>query len=87
MRRVLVTRPLHDAKPWVDAFRARGLQAEALPLIGIGPAQTRLHQALLRARQLALKPGHYRAVMFVSGNAVQYFLPRIKLQRSMLKRC
>ncbi|QOQ81194.1 MULTISPECIES: uroporphyrinogen-III synthase [Comamonas] len=74
MRRVLVTRPLHDAKPWVDAFRARGLQAEALPLIGIGPCtDPTAHQALLRARQLALKPGHYRAVMFVSGNAVQYF--------------
>lgn len=74
MRRVLVTRPLHDAKPWVDAFRARGLQAEALPLIGIGPCtDPAAHQALLKARQLALKPGHYRAVMFVSGNAVQYF--------------
>ncbi|BDR10643.1 uroporphyrinogen-III synthase [Comamonas thiooxydans] len=74
MCRVLVTRPLHDAKPWVDAFRARGLQAEALPLIGIGPCtDPAAHQALLRARQLALKPGHYRAVMFVSGNAVQYF--------------
>ncbi len=77
MRRVLVTRPLHDAKPWVDAFRARGLQAEALPLIGIGPCtDPAAHQALLRARQLALKPGHYRAVMFVSGNAVQYFFAR-----------
>ncbi|KGG82513.1 MULTISPECIES: uroporphyrinogen-III synthase [Comamonas] len=74
MRRVLVTRPLHDAKPWVDAFRARGLLAEALPLIGIGPCtDPAAHQALLKARQLALKPGHYRAVMFVSGNAVQYF--------------
>ncbi|RDI07098.1 uroporphyrinogen-III synthase [Comamonas sp. AG1104] len=74
MRLVLVTRPLHDAKPWVDAFHARGLQAEALPLIGIGPCNDpAARQALLRARQLALKPGHYRAVMFVSGNAVQYF--------------
>jgi uroporphyrinogen-III synthase len=26
---------------------------------------------------LALKSGHYRAVMFVSGNAVQYFLRQI----------
>lgn len=74
MRRILVTRPSHDAKPWVDAFRARGLQAEALPLIGIGPCtDPAAHQALLRARQLALKSGHYRAVMFVSGNAAQYF--------------
>lgn len=74
MRRVLVTRPLHDAKPWVDAFRARGLQAEALPLLAIaGCTDPAAHQALLSARQLALKPGHYRAVMFVSGNAAQYF--------------
>ncbi|MDR3064252.1 MULTISPECIES: uroporphyrinogen-III synthase [Comamonas] len=74
MRRVLVTRPLHDANPWVEAFRARGLQAEALPLIGIGPcSDPAAHQALGSARQLALQPGHYRAVMFVSGNAAQYF--------------
>lgn len=74
MRRVLVTRPLHDAKPWVDAFRARGLQAEVLPLLAIaGCTDPAAHQALLSARQLALKPGHYRAVMFVSGNAAQYF--------------
>ncbi|NIF85329.1 uroporphyrinogen-III synthase [Comamonas sp. Tr-654] len=74
MRRVLVTRPLHDAKPWVDAFRARGLQAEALPLLAIaGCTDPTALQALLSARQLALKPGQYRAVMFVSGNAAQYF--------------
>lgn len=74
MRRILVTRPLHDAKPWVDALRARGLQAEALPLLAIGPsADEASRQALIAARQRALQPGHYRAVMFVSGNAVQYF--------------
>lgn len=74
MRRVLVTRPLHDAKPWVDALRARGLQAEALPLLAIGPsADEASRQALIAARQRALQPSHYRAVMFVSGNAVQYF--------------
>lgn len=74
MRRILVTRPLHDAKPWVDAFRARGLQAQALPLLAIGSCtDPAAHQALLRARELALKSGHYRAVMFVSGNAAQYF--------------
>lgn len=74
MRRILVTRPLHDAKTWVEAFRAHGLQAEALPLMAIGPCTDAAAQAALAsARQRALQPGHYRAVMFVSGNAVQHF--------------
>lgn len=74
MRRILVTRPLQDAKPWVEAFRARGLQAEVLPLLAIGPSTDEAFlQALATARRLAQQPGHYRAVMFVSGNAVQHF--------------
>ena len=89
MRRVLVTRPLHDAKPWVDAFRARGLQAEALPLLAIGPsADEASRQALIAARQRVLQPGHYRAVMFVSGNAVQYFFtqnqPQTHTEKALL---
>ena len=73
MRRILVTRPLHDAMPWVEAFRARGLLAEALPLLTIGPcADEASRQALIAARQRA-QLGYYRAVMFVSGNAVQHF--------------
>ena len=73
MRRILVTRPLHDAMPWVEAFRARGLLAEPLPLLAIGPcADEASRQALIAARQRAQR-GYYRAVMFVSGNAVQHF--------------
>jgi uroporphyrinogen-III synthase len=74
MRPVLVTRPLHDAQPWVDALRTHGLQARALPLIAIGPCRSpAARQALAAARVAAQTPGHYRAVMFVSGNAAQYF--------------
>lgn len=74
MRRVLVTRPLHDAQPWVQALRAHGLQAQALPLIAIGPCRSaESRQALAATRTAALTPGHYRAIMFVSGNAAQYF--------------
>ena len=76
MRRVRVTRPLHDAMPWVEAFRARGLLAEALPLLAIGPcADEASRQTLIAARQRA-QLGCYRAVMFVSGNAVQHFFEK-----------
>ena len=75
MARILVTRPQHDAQPWVDALRARGLDAVALPLMAIGPCIDSASQhALIAARQAARVPGHYRAVMFVSGNAAQYFI-------------
>ena len=33
--RVIVTRPLAQARPWVDALRAKGIDAVALPLIEI----------------------------------------------------
>ena len=74
MARILVTRPQHDAQPWVDALRAHGLDAVALPLMAIGSCASPQYQhALQAARRAASTPGHYRAVMFVSGNAVQYF--------------
>jgi uroporphyrinogen-III synthase len=74
MRRVLVTRPLHDAHPWVYALRMHGLQAQALPLMAIGPCRSHeARQALAAARAAARTLGHYRAVMFVSGNAARHF--------------
>ena len=77
MARILITRPQHDAQPWVDALRARGLDAAALPLMAIGPCtDPASQQALIAARQAARTSGHYRAVMFVSGNAVQYFFAK-----------
>ena len=63
--RVIVTRPAPEAQRWSDGLRAHGIQADALPLIAIGPAPSGEALAAVRA-QLA---GH-RAVMFVSGNAV-----------------
>ena len=73
MRRVLVTRPLHDAMHWVEAFRARGLLAEALPLLAIGPCTDETTRQALTAAHQRAQLGYYRAVMFVSGNAVQHF--------------
>jgi uroporphyrinogen-III synthase len=65
---VLVTRPAPQAAAWVEKLRARGLQAQALPLIAIEPmAETPvLRDAwhLLPQRDLA---------MFVSPNAVTSF--------------
>jgi uroporphyrinogen-III synthase len=66
--RVLVTRPETEARLWVDELRRRGLDAEALPLIEIAPATD---TAPLVAAWSTL--GSYRAVMFVSGNAVRHF--------------
>ncbi|WP_210547179.1 uroporphyrinogen-III synthase [Rhodoferax sp. PAMC 29310] len=66
--RVIVTRPDRDARVWVRDLLASGYEAAALPLIQIGAiadvspvvnAWGRLHD--------------YVGVMFVSGNAVDYF--------------
>lgn len=68
--RVLVTRPAPEAQHWAGQLQARGIAASALPLIDIvGCAAAQLDQV----RRDGATPGHYRAVMFVSGNAVHYF--------------
>ncbi|MGK6309348.1 uroporphyrinogen-III synthase [Variovorax sp. DT-64] len=66
--RVIVTRPAREAARWVDALRAAGLDAQALPLIGIAPVADRkdLQAALQRL-------GDYAALMFVSAAAVEHF--------------
>lgn len=72
MRRAIVTRPEHDAAQWVADLQARGIAAVALPLIAITACRDPQAQAPLRAARERL--AQYRAVMFVSGNAVQHFL-------------
>lgn len=62
--RVLVTRPQRDARRWVQALAERGLQATVLPLIDIAPVD---------AGRLTPRSADYRAIMFVSGNAVSHF--------------
>lgn len=65
---VLVTRPAAEAMGWVTELQARGMQAEALPLIEIAPADD---LAPARACWSAIRT--FAALMFVSGNAVECF--------------
>lgn len=68
---VLVTRPAHDAARWVQALGQLGITALALPLIQIAPvSDPTLRTALVQAQK---RWSEYRAVMFVSGNAVTHF--------------
>lgn len=66
--RLIVTRPERDAQRWVHDLQAAGHPAVALPLITIGPAPD---TALVQAAWLRLQ--RYVGVMFVSGNAVDFF--------------
>ena len=69
--RAIVTRPAREAAQWVAHLQARGIAAHALPLIAITPVQEpALREALHNTRA---RCADYRAVMFVSGNAAQYF--------------
>lgn len=67
--RVIVTRPGREAGAWADALQARGVPCETLPLIEIASLPEPL--ALAPAWQAVL--GHL-AVMFVSANAVRFFM-------------
>ena len=69
---LLVTRPAREAAVWVQQLQARGLQASTLPLIEIKPVDDASARDACLAR---LQAHHYDAVMFVSANAVQFFLP------------
>lgn len=70
--RVWVTRPDSEAHAWVQALQREGIAAQALPLIAIGPSPDADAQNVLEAARASC--GDARAVMFVSGNAVAYFL-------------
>ena len=67
----IVTRPRAQAEPWVRALRARGLQAQALPLIDIAaaPDTAAVDEAWQHLASLDF-------VMFVSANAVEHFFAR-----------
>lgn len=65
---LLVTRPREQAHDWVLRLQACGVDAQALPLLGIHPAPDA--QAVLHARQ---QLAFCKAVMFVSPNAVAGF--------------
>lgn len=66
--RVIVTRPAAQAAGWVAALQRQGLDAQALPLIGIAPPHD---AAPVAAAWQAL--AHQALVMFVSANAVEHF--------------
>ena len=66
--RVIVTRPEREAKRWVGDLSALGIGSVALPLIKVGPVADTV-EIVQAWRHLT----DYVAVMFVSGNAADYF--------------
>ena len=75
-RRVIITRPAQDAAHWVEELTNKGFNAQALPLIEIGPASGKADILILQDTFQRL--ADYAAAMFVSGNAVQYFFQQKK---------
>ncbi len=74
IRRVIVTRPAVEATHWVQALRASGWQAEALPLIDIAePTDPQAQSALTQQRRHWWQAD---ALMFVSAAAVRHFFAR-----------
>ena len=67
--RVIVTRPGREALAGADALQARGVPCETLPLIEIAA----LPEPLALAQAWRAVPGHL-ALMFVSANAVRFFM-------------
>lgn len=69
---VVVTRPLPEALHWQQQLQDAGLTAAVLPLIDIAPAQDAATLAALEIIRTQLP--RYRALMFVSPNAVRSFV-------------
>lgn len=67
--RVIVTRPEREARVWADALQARGVPCETLPLIEIAALPE--PSALVQVWQSV---ANHLAVMFVSANAVRFFM-------------
>ena len=81
--RVIVTRPAREAARWVEALRAAGLDAQALPLIAIEPVADGAE--LQAARQ---RLDDYAALMFVSAAAAEHFFDEARaLAAGLRPRC
>lgn len=78
MPTVVVTRPQPDAALWVQQLQDAGLQACALPMMVIGPSRS--PAAIASLQQTLPQLARYRALMFVSGNAVRYFFAALQAQ-------
>ena len=68
--KIIVTRPLLEADAWVKQLQALHFDAVALPLIHIGASA-----ATAEVAKAWENLHYYRAVMFVSSNAVRFFYP------------
>ena len=69
---VVLTRPQAEALHWQQRLQALGVATAVLPLIDIVPAQDAATRAALDTARQQLD--RYRALMFVSPNAVRGFL-------------
>lgn len=74
LQRLIVTRPATEAATWVQALRAQGWPAQALPLIHIAAPQD--HRTLQSLHHLRTHWFELDALMFVSGAAVSHFFAR-----------
>ena len=71
-RSVVLTRPAAESAQWQRSLQAENISTEILPLIEIGPHQ---QPAACAAVDAAVNNLHsFHAVMFVSINAVRFFL-------------
>ncbi len=71
---VLVTRPVGQAKALCDALAARGFTAFAQPLLELQPLSSLSREAQASIDNL----DDYRHIIFISGNAVHFGLPKIQ---------
>ncbi|MBT9465692.1 MAG: uroporphyrinogen-III synthase [Hydrogenophaga sp.] len=81
MARLIVTRPAGEAAHWVQALRAQGWPAQALPLIDIGEPSTSEARAALQVWRA--KWSHVDALLFVSGAAVSHFFAEGSVARPL----
>lgn len=66
--RVILTRPERDARSWVDALTAKGVETLVLPLMALeDPPDPEA------VRHTWLELARFDAILFVSGNAVEGF--------------
>lgn len=71
-QRILVTRPLLQSQPLVDALRIQGDEAVTLPLLEIIPFTDEVEPEREQTiKDIVLNLAHYQHIIFISTNAVK----------------
>ena len=86
--KILVTRPREQQQAFVELLQQAGAEPTSYPVLAIQPLDPELDQDIIQHnQQLCAQLDHYRHIIFISTNAVQYGLQWLTAEQLNKRQC